>query len=70
MTFAPLAPTIYPPPTKIARDTHVINQVQEASGQPLFVQINSMVILGKEPMGEPHTVAQRRVLPRRARRCA
>ena len=25
-------------------------QVQEALGQPLFVQINSMVILGKEPV--------------------
>ncbi|MGH9229122.1 MAG: MBL fold metallo-hydrolase [Acidimicrobiales bacterium] len=50
MTFAPLAPTIYLPPTKIARDTYVINQVQEALGQPLFVQINSMVILGAEPV--------------------
>lgn len=50
MTFAPVAPTIYLPPTKVARDTYVINQVQEALGQPLFVQINSMVILGKEPV--------------------
>ena len=50
MTFAPVAPTIYLPPTKIAPDTYVINQVQEALGQPLFVQINSMVILGKEPI--------------------
>ena len=50
MTFAPVAPTIYLPPTKIAKDTYVINQVQEALGQPLFVQINSMVILGKEPI--------------------
>lgn len=48
-TFAPLAPTIYMPPTKIAKDTYVINQVQEALGQPLFVQINSMVIVGEEP---------------------
>ncbi|MEW6152382.1 MAG: MBL fold metallo-hydrolase [Actinomycetota bacterium] len=50
MTFAPVAPTIYIPPTKIAPGTYVINQVQEALGQPLFVQINSMVILGQEPL--------------------
>ena len=49
-TFAPLAPTIYLPPTKVAKDTYVINQVQKALGQPLFVQINSMVILGAEPV--------------------
>ena len=49
-TFAPLAPTIHMPPTKVAKDTYVINQVQEALGQPLFVQINSMVILGDEPL--------------------
>jgi flavorubredoxin len=49
-TFAPIAPTIYVPPTKIAADTHVIHQVQLALGQPLFVYLNSMVILGKEPM--------------------
>ena len=49
-TFAPLAPTTYVPPTKIANDTYVINQVQEALGQPLFVYINSMVILGREPV--------------------
>ena len=48
--FAPVAPTIYLPPTKVGKDTYVINQVQEALGQPLFVQINSMVILGKEPI--------------------
>lgn len=50
MTFAPVAPTVYLPPTKVAQDTYVINQVQEALGQPLFVQINSMVILGEEPV--------------------
>jgi len=48
--FAPLAPTIYVPPTKVAPDTYVIHQVQPALGQPLFVYINSMVILGQEPM--------------------
>ena len=49
-TYAPLAPTIYLPPTKVAKDTYVIRQVQEALGQPLFVQINSMVIVGAEPI--------------------
>ncbi len=48
--FAPLAPTINVPPSQIAKDTYVIHQVQPALGQPLFVYINSMVILGKEPM--------------------
>ena len=50
MTFTPIAPTISVPPVKIAADTHVIQQVQQALGQPLFIYINSMVILGKEPM--------------------
>ncbi len=50
MTFTPLVPIHRVPPTKIAKDTYVIHQVQEALGQPLFVYINSMVILGKEPV--------------------
>lgn len=50
MTFAPIAPTTTVAPTKIANDTYVIHQVQPALGQPLFVYINSMVILGKEPV--------------------
>jgi len=50
MTFAPIAPTTYVPPTKIAADTWVIHQVQPALGQPLFVYLNSLVILGAEPM--------------------
>ena len=50
MSFAPLAPTIHVPPTLIAPDTYVIHQVQPALGQPLFVYLNSMVILGREPM--------------------
>jgi hypothetical protein len=49
-TFAPIAPTIAVPPLEVAKDTFVIHQVQEALGQPLFVYINSMVILGAEPM--------------------
>ena len=50
MSFAPLAPTTYFPPSRIAADTWVIHQVQPALGQPLFVYLNSMVILGAEPM--------------------
>jgi len=50
MTYAPIAPTTHVPPTRIAPDTYVIHQVQPALGQPLFVYINSMVILGDEPV--------------------
>lgn len=50
MTFAPIAPSTYVPPTQIAADTWVIHSVQHALGQPLFVYLNSMVILGAEPM--------------------
>ena len=50
LMFAPLAPTMAVPPTKIAEDTWVIHQVQPAFGEPLFVYINSMVILGSEPV--------------------
>jgi flavorubredoxin len=50
MTFAPLAPTIQVPPTRIAADTWLIHSVQPALGQPLFVYLNSLVIVGAEPM--------------------
>jgi flavorubredoxin len=50
MSFAPLAPTTCLPPSRIAADTWVIHQVQPALGQPLFVYLNSMLILGAEPM--------------------
>jgi flavorubredoxin len=50
MSFAPLAPTTCFPPSRIAADTWVIHQVQPALGQPLFVYLNSMLILGAEPM--------------------
>jgi flavorubredoxin len=49
-TFTPICPSIRVPPTKIAADTYVIHSVQEALGQPLFVYLNSMVILGAEPL--------------------
>ena len=50
LAFPPLRPTLDVPPTKIADETWVIHQVQEACGQPLQVYINSMVILGAEPV--------------------
>jgi hypothetical protein len=50
MSFAPLCPTIKVPPTKVAKDTYVVHSVQAALGEPLFVYINSAVILGSEPM--------------------
>jgi flavorubredoxin len=60
VTFAPVAPTISVPPTRIARDTWLIHSVQEALGQPLFVYLNSMVIVGAEPMiVDTGTVANR-----------
>lgn len=50
MSFAPVAPTIHMPPTKIADGTYVIHQVQKALGQPLYVLLQSMVINGAEPV--------------------
>jgi flavorubredoxin len=50
MTYAPIAPTIPVPPTEIAADTFVIHSVQQALGEPLFIYLNSMVILGEEPV--------------------
>lgn len=61
MTFAPVAPTISVPPTRIAPDTWLIHSVQEALGQPLFVYLNSMVIVGAEPtIIDTGTIANRR----------
>lgn len=50
MSFAPVAPTVYVPPTLVAPETYVIHQVQPALGEPLFVYLNSMVIRGREPV--------------------
>jgi flavorubredoxin len=49
-TFAPIAPTAHVSPTLIAPDTYLIHQVQPALGEPLFVYLNSMVIIGEEPV--------------------
>lgn len=50
MTFAPLAPAVHFAPLEIAPETFLVQQVQPACGQPLFVYLNSLVIRGKEPM--------------------
>jgi flavorubredoxin len=61
VTFAPVAPTITVPPSRIAPDTWLIHSVQEALGQPLFVYLNSLLVLGAEPMiVDTGTVANRR----------
>jgi flavorubredoxin len=49
MSFEPLPSCTYVPPSKIATDTWVIHSVQQACGQPLFVYLNSLLILGSEP---------------------
>jgi flavorubredoxin len=50
LSFPPVRPTVRIPPTKVAADTWVLHQVQPALGQPLSVFINSMVIVGAEPV--------------------
>jgi flavorubredoxin len=50
MGYSPLAPTTYVPPEQIAPGTWVVHSVQEATGAPLSVYLNSMVITGKEPV--------------------
>ena len=60
-SFAPLCPTITVAPTKVAADTYVIHSVQPALGQPLFVYLNSMVIVGSQPMiVDTGTIANRK----------
>lgn len=48
--YEPQAPAFHHPPQKIAPDTYVIRQLQGEGTAPLAVYINSMVILGKEPV--------------------
>ena len=50
MSFSPVAPTIRVAPERVAPDTYVIHSVQEALGAPLAVYLNSMVIVGEEPV--------------------
>jgi flavorubredoxin len=50
MTFTPLAPTVLSAPELVGPETWVLHSVQEATGAPLFVYLNSMVIRGSEPI--------------------
>lgn len=50
MAFEPLKPKTYRAPLKIADDTWVIHQLQEAAIGPLWVYLNSLVIKGSEPI--------------------
>ena len=50
MSFAPEAPPMRVPPSRVDTDTWVVHQVQRAVGAPLTVYINSMVIAGSEPV--------------------
>ena len=50
MSFEPIAPTVHQPPLKIADDTWLIQQIQEAAIGPLYVYLHSLVIKGPEPI--------------------
>ena len=50
MPFAPQPPTVRVEPQLVGADTWMIRQVQQATGAPLSVYINSLVITGDEPM--------------------
>ena len=61
MNFTPVPPRICLPPERIAPGTWVVHQVQEALGAPLCVYLNSMVVLGPEPvLVDTGTAANRR----------
>ncbi len=47
---APRAPQYYHPPLQVAEDTWLIRQLQGEKEAPVGVYINSLVILGKEPV--------------------
>jgi flavorubredoxin len=50
MSFEPLPPSRQYAPQCVGPDTWLIRQVQRATGAPLSVYINSLVILGAEPV--------------------
>jgi flavorubredoxin len=50
MAFEPVRPKVHHPPLRIADDTYLIQQVQEAAIGPLYVYLNSLVIKGPEPV--------------------
>jgi flavorubredoxin len=61
VNFTPVPPRICLPPERIPPGTWVVHQVQEALGAPLCVYLNSMVVLGPEPvLVDTGTAANRR----------
>jgi flavorubredoxin len=50
MAFEPVKPKTHLPPLKIADDTWLIQQMQEACIGPLWVYLHSLVIKGPEPI--------------------
>ena len=50
MKFHPIAPTTAIAPEHVSNDTWLVHQVQEGLGAPVSVYINSLVILGAEPV--------------------
>ena len=50
MSYAPIKPQVHHPPLKIADDTWLIQQIQEAVIGPLWVYLHSLVIKGPEPI--------------------
>jgi len=50
MSFEPVKPEVHHPPLKIADDTWLIRQTQEAIIGPMTVYFNSLVIKGPEPI--------------------
>ena len=49
-SFTPDKPAVHHAPLKVADDTWLIQQMQEAAIGPLFVYLNSLVIKGPEPI--------------------
>ena len=50
MAFEPAPPAVHHPPLKVADDTWLIQQMQEACIGPLWVYLHSLVIKGSEPV--------------------
>jgi len=50
VSYAPIKPQVHHPPLKIADDTWLIQQIQEAVIGPLWVYLHSLVIKGPEPI--------------------
>jgi len=50
VSYEPVPPTIHVAPEHLGNDTYLVSSVQEALGAPLCVYLNSLVIVGAEPM--------------------